>query len=346
MQISHECCLRVGRYDPLEKQTELWWSGAGIVTKLYCTYLKLDIESFAQEHAPWIGVMVDGAAIARFPLLPGRHVYPALAGMDAAVSHEITIQRDSQPTIDETGPIILHGIDTDGQPAMPEKRQFMIEFIGDSLTVGEGCTGPKSADEWRMAWLCNMAAFPTIVAESMQAEKRVIALSGWGTWKSWDGMEQNRIGRIYEMLCGAIPAGEKPYGFQERPADAVVINLGTNDANAYRQSENQNDAAQQITKRAEELMTLVRKHQPNAWILWAYGLCGNDIAPFIREAVANRENAGDDRVAYLALDDCQGDVGSRQHPSRAAHRHAAEQILRELRQRLAPDEKEGNASCE
>lgn len=328
-QIAHQ---RFGRFDPSEKECSLWWSGSGICFSLACRYLSVEVESLAEDHAPWLGILADGAPIARFPLIKGRHTYPVLAGMDPSVAHEISILRDTQPTPDEASPILVYGIETDGSPAEPAAKEKLIEFIGDSLTVGEGCTGPHSAEEWRMAWMCNMAAFPSLTAEKLCAEKRVIGISGWGVWKSWDALESNRLGLVYEKLCPLIPAGERPYGFIERKADAVVINLGTNDSNAIQQEQDRAAAEQQLIERAAELIGMVRRHQPDALIVWAYGLCGNAIERPLRKAVDLCRNQGDDGVFYLALPDCNGDVGSRQHPSRAAHRRAADCIADFLRE--------------
>lgn len=337
MTINPSSCLRIGRFDPEEKQCSLWWSGSGIRFKAACSRLILEAEHFALEHAPWLGVLVDGAPVARFPLLPGKHAYPILAGMDPAFTHEVTVLRDTQPTPDEKAPILLYGIECDGSVEAVTPRERLIEFIGDSLTVGEGCTGPRGGEEWRMAWLCHMVAFPTLVSENMQAEKRVIALSGWGAWKSWDCIPEHRLGLVYEKLCAAIPSGDMFYTFNERKADAVIINLGTNDSNALSQENDKEGAEKQLIARCAELMEMVRRHQPDALILWAYGLCGNAIEEQLRTAVAQRREAGDEKTFFLALDDCKGDVGSRQHPSRAAHRRAAEQIVQTLRSFWTPD---------
>ncbi|MBQ9197536.1 MAG: hypothetical protein IJ157_09910 [Clostridia bacterium] len=317
---------RYGRFDPREEACCLWWSGSGIGLELACGYLTVEAESFAEEHAPWLAVLADGAPIARFPLMKGRHTYSVLAGMDPAVRHEIAILRDTQPTPDERSPILLHGIETDGTPVTPAAKDRLVEFIGDSLTVGEGCTGPRGAEEWRMAWMCNTAAFPSLTAERLRAEKRVIGVSGWGVWKSWDGQETNRLGLVYEKLCPLIAAGDTPYDFQERRADAVIVNLGTNDGNAI-QSEADREAAEgQITARAAELIAMVRARQPEALIVWAYGLCGNAVEQPLRRAIDACRKKGDARVFYLPLPDCGSDIGSRQHPSRAAHRRAADCI--------------------
>ena len=339
MKIQEIAHARLGRFDPREKEECLWWPGDGVCFDLACRCLTADVESFAQDHAPWLGVLADGSPIARIPLMKGRHTYPLLAGMDPSVRHEISILRDTQPTPEEGRPIVLHGVETDGTPARPAAKSRLIEFIGDSLTVGEGCAGPLEANEWRMAWMCHMAAFPSLTAEKLHAEKRVIGVSGWGVWKSWDGSADCRLGLVYEKLCPLIPAGDRPYGFDERKADAVIINLGTNDGSALQREQDRANAEVQLTGRAAELIGMVRRHQRDALIIWAYGLCGNAVEQPIQRAVDICRERGDGRVFYLPLPDCGGDLGSRQHPSRAAHQRAADCIAAALEEKWNPIEK-------
>ena len=320
----------LGRQDSGEPMCRLWWSASGVRFLAACAVLEVEIEAKKSDQAPWIGVLADGAPIARFPLLPGKHSYPVLAGMDAAVSHEITILRDSQPTDDEIAPPVITALISDGTLRPAPARERLIEFIGDSLTVGEGTAGPVSAMEWRGAWMSHMCAFPSLVSEKLRADSRVIAIGGWGVWRSYDDQEAHTLGQAYERLCLLNPAGNHAYDFRERPADAVVINLGTNDSGPFGRAADQQAAAQDIMQKAVALTQLVRRHQPGAEILWAYGLCGNAVAPALQAAVEQIRAAGDGRVSYLALEDCNGDLGARQHPSRAAHRRAAEQIAAEL----------------
>lgn len=329
--------LRMGRFDPREECCELWWSGSGVRLRLACTRLELEAEAADDEFIPWLAVMVDGAPVARFPLRPGRHRYDLLGRMEAGVEHEIALLRDSQPTDADTAPIRLVALYTDGAPERPEPRPRLVEFLGDSLTVGEGTVGPEDGMEWRMIWISNQFAFPSLAAEELRVEKRVIALGGWGAYRSFDGNPKHTIGAIYDRLCAVVPGGDIPWDFSaQRPADAVVINLGTNDASALEKlsPSERPDGLAALEDSAVRLMEQVRQSNPGAWILWAYGLCGGAMEAPLRRAVARRREAGDERVEYLALDDCAGDHGSRCHPGRASHRRAAEQITAALKQKL------------
>ena len=329
--------LPLGRHDPEENKTSLWWSGSGVRVKIACTKIEADITSTARDHAPWIGVMMDGAPVARLPLMPGTHRYALLVGLDKGFSHEVSILRDSQPSYDEDGPVYLEAIYTDGEPIRPQERDKLIEFIGDSLTVGEGCLGPESGEEWRMVWISHMPAFPTLVSEAMNAEKRVIALGGWGAARSWDNQQDSRLGRIYSKLCAITPGGDvpAPEPGKERPADAVVINLGTNDSSALSKMEGAElDAAkEELKSRAVELIGMVRERNPQAAILWTYGLCGKPVEPILQSAVEEAVQKGDHNVRYLSLSPAASN-GSRMHPSRDAHRVAAKEIENALKEMM------------
>lgn len=328
--------VTVGRHDGNEKEQNLWWSGSGVRVKLACRRLDVEATSTAADHAQWLGVLVDGAPITRLPMAEGTHTYPLLVGLDDQYSHEITILRDTQPSYDETGAVVLHAVLTDGTPEAPDARPLMLEFIGDSLTVGEGTMGPYGeGQEWRMLFISHMPAFPTLVAEELKADKRVIALGGWGAARSWDNQRDSRIGRIYGELCGVTPGGRVPAPADERPAVAVVINLGTNDGSALAGlgADELPAARAELRTRAAELMEAVRARYPRAAIVWAYGLCGHAVEEILRGAVEDVRSKGDLNVHYLSLSDART-LGSRMHPSRDAHRLAAREIADALRKLL------------
>jgi len=337
--------LRMGRFDPAEQTCALWWSGSGLRTQIDCSRLELEAEVAEAEHTPWLAVTVDGAPVARLPLMAGRHRYALLEGMERGFAHEVAVTRDTQPCDSDAGPLLLRAVYSDGEPHAPTPRPTLIEFIGDSLTVGEGCVGPVGAMEWRMAWISNLFAYPTLVSERLNAEKRVIALGGWGVWRSWDSNPDCAIGRIYDRLCAVVPGGDIPCDFvpkddlrvalkdslrvaAHRQPDAVVINLGTNDASALNALAPTDRPAMQaeITHCALSLIRQVRRHAPHAVILWAYGMCGDPLKDCLRAAVEQAQAEGDERVAWLALEPCGDAMGSRNHPGRKAHQSAAKQI--------------------
>ena len=143
--------LRMGRFAPAEQACSLWWSGSGFRTRIDCTRLEVEIEVAESEHMPWLAIAVDGAPVARLPLMPGRQRYPILEGMEKGYTHEVAVSRDTQPCDSDAAPLLLTAVYSDGEPLAPMPRPALIEFIGDSLTVGEGCVGSvgRQSGAWR-----------------------------------------------------------------------------------------------------------------------------------------------------------------------------------------------------
>ena len=77
------------------------------------------------------------------------------------------------------------------------------------------------------------------VSDALSAEYRVVSQSGWGIVTGWDGIVENKIPPYYKQVCGLL-TGERnaslgaleDYDFKAWQPDAVIINLGTNDATA------------------------------------------------------------------------------------------------------------------
>lgn len=328
----------LGRFDPQQSAFPMFYTGSGVEMQIRCTTLQLEIEADYALQCPWIGVMVDGAPVARFPLERGRRLYTLLAGMDETVSHTVTVVRDTQPVMeDERLFVIAHRIRTDGELLPLPERALTIEFIGNSLTSGEGLIGPQSAMEWRTIWLSGMESFAMDVCRMMNAQGRWISQSGWGVYWSWDGDRERRLPRIYDAVCAVERGGDTPYDFESNPVDVVVINVGTNDATALSKmyGARREEAEAAIHDAAVDFLRQVRERNPEAYILWAYGMCGGSISRLLRSAVREVQRAGDRRVGYVQLPACPEDaLGSRAHPGRENHRSAARAVVRRLNRAL------------
>ena len=184
-----------------------------------------------------------------------------------------------------------------------------------------------------------------MISKKMNADVRIISQGGWGVYCSWDAVRKNNIPRIYDKICG-LAHGEfneslgtaKAYDSSNWQADAVVINLGTNDGTgiaAY------NGSGGEIGAMADEPLSIseceksitaflkkLRSYYPKAHLLWVYGMLGYDISANISKAIADyMTETGDDNVSYLTLPNTlEGEFGSRMHPGLKSHEKAAEMI--------------------
>ena len=220
-------------------------------------------------------------------------------------------------------------------PLQPLMRSHQIEFIGDSYTVGYGDTSPvRSCSENDVHNRTNsQLAFGPLVARHFNADYRIIAYSGFGMVRNYDGSSRNlNLPAIYSRL--------KPDLMRHSPAPPanwhpqwIVINLGTNDfSTSLKPDEKWADPSaleQDYRKRYIAFVHMLAEEQPKAKFI----LMGSD--PFYDdvEAVSRSlsktypDRIGKVRFSNLALSACNS------HPSLADHAllaHALERKIREL----------------
>lgn len=143
---------------------------------------------------------------------------------------------------------------------------------------------------------------------------------------------------------------QQPCDFAAWPADAVMINLGTNDEHAldnpawadpatgeaFAQRPTPEHLAE-LEQTAVDALKTLRRRNPGALLVWAYGMLGEGrLGAVLRAAVARyTAETGDTRAVYLPLPAATPQtLGARQHPGAACHRQAADVLTAFLRRHL------------
>jgi hypothetical protein len=122
------------------------------------------------------------------------------------------------------------------------------------------------------------------------------------------------------------------------------VNLGTNDSGAFMQPEWRDETTGEsfklhknpdgtydsadivrFEKAVMDFLSLLRRHNPSAYIVWAYGMLGYDLTLPITDAINSyRKENGDNKVFFLQLPNTTEEtIGSRFHPGVKSHRQAA-----------------------
>lgn len=111
----------------------------------------------------------------------------------------------------------------------PEPSSRLIEFIGDSDTVGFGNTAKRRDcdSEQVFAATDTTQAFPARVAQELGTGYRVIARSGIGLMRNAGGVDPARTMRQLYPL--ALPSDPEASRLLAPQADLLVIGLGSND---------------------------------------------------------------------------------------------------------------------
>lgn len=366
---------------------EVFWTGSGVEFAGYFSAAWIELESDYETYESWASVFVNGAWIARFILEKGRRWYWLARGMNASKAQSIRVLKDTQAMGDDpvhslairsirvgkAGAAPAEAVRADEVFVSVPRKKRMIEFVGDSITSGEGTIGAKGEMDWISMWFTCANTWAYMAAERLDADFRFVSQSGWGVYCAWDNDIRHAIPLHYAEICGPVSSGPMssglvdsshpckkirraseagciragaPYDFSKEPADAVVINLGTNDSGSFRnpawtdpetgtvykqrlnpdRSLNADDAAK-FTHAAERFLALVREKNPDALIVWAYGMLGFEMERYILQAIESRKAAGDGNVSYLRLPAMQpGEEGSRSHPGYPAHQRAADSV--------------------
>ena len=345
----------LGRFHPASAQKEkvlpLFWSGSGMELCFTGTELHVILEADYAQSAPWIAVEVNGALLIRMPLNRGVNVVCVFQGLSAGVPKRVRLLKEVQPMPDDQeGRLWISGLCWDGGEFLPvSEPAYRLEFVGDSLTSGEGVYGAREEEDFASPWFSAARAFPWLTARMMEADCRIVSQSGWGIRSDWRNDPHHALPDWYARICGpAAGAINVSLGAQEAndfaawQPDAVIVNLGTNDAGAMENAPWQGpdgETFQQcstpeglalLETAAVDFLKNLRWRNPGAKLVWAYGMIEGSVklGPCLEEAVARfRKETGDENIWYLPLPAVTEEtIGARLHPGPACHEAAARTI--------------------
>ncbi len=316
----------------------LYWPESGPEFKVRASEMYAEIEAEYDVHELFIDVFVGSERLMRFPLQKGKYRYLIFRGFDPANEYTVRIARNTQfMPYDEASLIKIHSVDIEGEILDAPKHKYRLEFIGDSLTSGEGC-GLTNLEEWIPAVFDSARSYPFYTAINMDASVNVLSQSGYGLYSSWDGNVKSALPLFYPYVCGSYlmdsaakeGAGDN-WNFEKCPIDAVIINLGTNDGSAMKLTDmgwtNESFAAS-FKKNGVSFLKDVRSKNPNAQIVWAYGMLGLEMKEHILDVVNSYiQETGDEKVSYFELPDSSDIyVGKRNHPTPQGHKITADAL--------------------
>lgn len=355
----------LGRHVPTDGALTLFYTASGIECLCTGSELWLELNADYAQYEPWLSIELNGAWLSRFPVAPGRSRVCVFRGMTPGTPKRVRVLKDVQAMHDDPRHLVqitaLCWEEGDFLP-LPAPR-YRLEFVGDSITSGEGAIGARGEEDWVPAFFSAMNHYGRMTADRLQAEYRLVSQSGWGILSSWDNRPECRVLAYYDKVCGvaagarnaALGAGQ-PNDFAAWPADAVIVNLGTNDVSAlhnpawtdpvtgrtFQQTDTPENRAA-LVRAVGDGLAMLRRCNPGALLVWAYGMLGAELRPTLEEAVARYcRESGDARARFLPLPPTEAaDFGARHHPGVTAHRRAADTLAAFLERALAGQSPQG-----
>ena len=270
------------------------WSGSGFVATVQGSKIsvKLQSESSASFYQP----VIDGAPGQRFQVASGATQSVVLADNLASGEHQVELYRDSEGMYGDS--VFLGFVDGTvvGAPAAPNR---VIEVIGDSISAGYGNLGVEVHPPWDNT--CSFTldteaayqAYSFQLARLLHADVSIIARSGWGMVRDAGGNASGVLSSVYENTLGTQVSPKWSFPKQ---ADAVLINLGTNDSD-------KDDPGKPFEDAYVAFLKTVRSRNPNAWIFLTIGsMTADPMLTTMRTHLANViAAAGDSKVVKVDI---------------------------------------------
>ena len=349
----------LGRTTPIEKDNPLtlFWAASALELNVKSNEVYILISSNYERNEPWVSIYVNGRPISRFLVEKGDPKWVCIAkNLNIEKENLISIYKDTQPMSDDkTHSLFIHevGLSEGGTFLPPIPRKLKIEFVGDSITSGEGLGGGPDEWDWIPQFFVGSSTYAAQTARKLNADFSVVSQSGWGICWGWDGNRNTKIPPHYEQICGLCGSDyHKSLGSQEAfdfkgGSDFVVVNLGTNDNGAFYQPPWQQNEKYKLTlnedgtvgekdseiiiEGVKDFLKTIRRNNPNAIIIWVYGMIKLQLVPPLIQIAVEEYifESGDKRVYTLELDAMEDvekleeDKGSRGHPGPKTHLLAA-----------------------
>lgn len=217
--------------------------------------------------------------------------------------------------------------------ALDRRPNRRIEFIGDSYTVGfaneylrQECRAGKE-DSIILAATNTNKAFGPLTARAFGAQYQILAISGKGLVRNYNGIDAGReLLTYYDYTLQEAahpPNKKKKWNFSSWKANVVVIGLGINDFQADPPYADSTD----FSKRYHALINRLRKQYPEAAIIccatkvWP----NDDLKPRVKGIVEKQRRDGYKDIHYFEYVSENGALFG--HPHIHAHRSIAEKLI-------------------
>jgi lysophospholipase L1-like esterase len=260
----------VGRVDASKPSAvKFAWSGTGFVATVNGTKISVTLQTEGATSSAFFQPVIDGNPGSRFQVTSGPAQTVVLGSGVSAGDHTVELYRESEGMYGDT---IFSGFVDGTLRGAPSASGRLIEIVGDSISAGYGNLGSEVHPPWDNTCTFSLdtesayLAYGSMIGRALNAEVSVIARSGWGMYRDGSGSTAGVLSSIYDNTLGTQNAPRWDFA---RKADAVLIDLGTNDSN-------KGDPGQPYEDAYVAFLHTVRSHYPNAWIFLTIGPMTSD----------------------------------------------------------------------
>ncbi len=243
------------------------WSGSGFDINVSGNGGTLTIGYKANYTAYW-AILVDGVQIWRGQTATSSGGSTFGATIPSG-KHTVRVVKETQMSNSETGYSNLTTLTFEGTiEKAPANKGLYIEFVGDSITCGDGALGEyEPGVKWLGAHDSATHSYAYYAAEKLGADYSLVARGGIGLFvgiSEAEGTPQKKgMQDIYNYVSAYNPTSNGEYSFSRQP-DVVFIELGANDSIS---SSDQFKTIAYWKSLMENFIDQVRSKNPNAQIV-------------------------------------------------------------------------------
>jgi len=273
----------------------------------------------------YYNIILDGVLIDTLHVTNGKKTYEFAQGLEDTI-HEIELFKRTELTFGKT---IFYGfVIDDGDSLVPitNKRDKLIEFIGNSITCGYGNEG-LNGGVFGATTENHYLTYAAITSRSFNARHLAVCRSGIGIYRNYDGPATGNTDCMTNYYTRTFLFDENPkYSFAERP-DLVCIDLGTNDF-----STTGGDSARFVNNYFRLIDTIQTKYSmPDIVCLLGPMLSGtslNKIRKYLTYIANSATQKGKGNVYFFEMSAQTGDlgIGIDYHPTVAQHKRNANEL--------------------
>ncbi|MGR5066595.1 GDSL-type esterase/lipase family protein [Photobacterium sp. DNB22_13_2] len=202
-------------------EVQLNWPGSAVTLHFSGTHLQVKMDGRGTQF----DVLVNGEPSHILKTASGMNSYEILNFAEPYEARIDLVKRNEN----HDAMIRIAGFEAEGEIQGIWQQKPHILFYGDSITAGYGnesskreCTTAEIADTTNAR-----KSYASIAAEALGASRTMVAYSGLGLLRNWNGNNPHHNLPYYMNKSGAIFTGSEKY--EDRHPNLVVINLGGND---------------------------------------------------------------------------------------------------------------------
>ena len=329
------------------------WTCTGFTVRFTGTSLKAKLTVMADQipsmpgfppnpdYYPCVGVVTDGQTLENLQEITADGWYDLYQG--EAGEHTLRFVKNSE---NSRGKLGILALECDGEILdAPAEKKPVMEIVGDSITCAFGSDSSNNSPEFLCMEENGWMSYGAQAARELGYEWRQVCVSGISASQPehplfpMPGMNEiyHLTDQLYDQRRGVEPAA---WDFAGNPADIVVLNLGTNDVNPIRFSQdfgNVENMESYFQRRYLEFVQDIRKlNGPDTFIVCALGSMDYYLYDRISAAVEEyKQLTGDEKIAtfkFIGINMMMEGYGAMGHPSAKTHARMGKELAFRLKE--------------